>query len=187
MNVGADLKAFHQEMGQAFTLYLKSKRSEFRRCIMSKAERQMNKAFSSYLLKLRESSGLSIQQVAEITSISPAYISRVERGLRNCLTLPLLELFAKCYKRPALELISVALTGAENNAEKQPLLSTIIYSHSFILGVGEYGNKEVGKEVKDAIVSIVNFICECAWDAESKIKDALVLVEYVEKLKEVLN
>lgn len=64
-------------------------------------------AFGEYLKKLRLKRGLTLKELAELSGISPSYLSRIERGERN---VPHPRLFKKL--APALNLTPRQLLAA---------------------------------------------------------------------------
>lgn len=149
---------------------------------MQKTGREMNQCFGSYLKELREMQGLSLSQVQEMTGISASYLNRIERSVRRAVSLPLLEQIARCYKRPTMEVLSVALNGYCHEYQELPLLTSILYSHNFLIG-----DSEVSKQCKEYIVETINCIVSSEWTADSRIKDTLMIVNCVDKLKKALE
>lgn len=61
--------------------------------------REMNVNFGRYIKGLRVNKDYSLKFAAEITGISASYLNRVERGIRKCVSLPIIESLARCYGR----------------------------------------------------------------------------------------
>jgi len=77
-------------------------------------------AFGEYLKKLRLKRGLTLKKLAELSGISPSYLSRIERGERN---VPHPRLFQKL--APALNLTPRQLLAAagyinQSGAAREP-------------------------------------------------------------------
>jgi HTH-type transcriptional regulator, competence development regulator len=64
--------------------------------------------FATYLRTLRKQKGLTLKQVEKAAQVSNAYISQLERGLRNPPHPDILNRLAKVYQVPARELMVVA-------------------------------------------------------------------------------
>jgi HTH-type transcriptional regulator, competence development regulator len=64
--------------------------------------------FGSYMHRLRKSKGLTLKQVESQARVSNAYISQIERGLRNPPHPDILKRLAKTYDVPHRELLVVA-------------------------------------------------------------------------------
>ena len=64
--------------------------------------------FGEYMKKLRKAKGLTLKQVEEAASVSNAYISQFERGLRNPPHPDILKRIAKCYDVPQEEILTRA-------------------------------------------------------------------------------
>ncbi len=68
----------------------------------------MQANFGSYLHSLRKQKGLTLKQVEKTAQVSNAYISQIERGLRNPPHPEILNRLAKVYEVPARELMEAA-------------------------------------------------------------------------------
>jgi transcriptional regulator with XRE-family HTH domain len=74
-------------------------------------------SFGSYMRRLRKSKGLTLKQVESQAKVSNAYISQIERGLRNPPHPDILKRLAKAYDVPHRELLVVAGYLEEDSAE----------------------------------------------------------------------
>jgi transcriptional regulator with XRE-family HTH domain len=74
-------------------------------------------SFGSYMRRLRKSKGLTLKQVETQAKVSNAYISQIERGLRNPPQPDILRRLAKVYDVPHRELLIVAGHLEEDSAE----------------------------------------------------------------------
>jgi transcriptional regulator with XRE-family HTH domain len=140
----------------------------------------MSESFGSYIRTLRIAQGKSLQQVQNETGISGAYINRMENNTRRCCSIPIIEGLAKCYDRPICEMVDMAI-GRNCETEKKQLFFTIIYGHDFVLA-----GREVTIEIKDSLYHLINYVANCEWSDESKIKDSLTIMTKVEELKKAL-
>jgi transcriptional regulator with XRE-family HTH domain len=74
-------------------------------------------SFGSYMRRLRKSKGLTLKQVESQAKVSNAYISQIERGLRNPPHPDILKRLAKAYDVPHRDLLVVAGYLEEDSAE----------------------------------------------------------------------
>jgi transcriptional regulator with XRE-family HTH domain len=74
-------------------------------------------SFGSYMRRLRKSKGLTLKQVETQAKVSNAYISQIERGLRNPPQPDILRRLARVYDVPHRELLIVAGHLEEDSAE----------------------------------------------------------------------
>jgi HTH-type transcriptional regulator, competence development regulator len=74
-------------------------------------------SFGSYMRRLRKSRGLTLKQVESQAKVSNAYISQIERGLRNPPHPDILKRLAKAYDVPHRDLLVVAGYLEEDSAE----------------------------------------------------------------------
>jgi transcriptional regulator with XRE-family HTH domain len=74
-------------------------------------------SFGSYMRRLRKSRGLTLKQVETHARVSNAYISQIERGLRNPPHPDILNRLAKVYDVPHRDLLVVAGYLEEDSAE----------------------------------------------------------------------
>ena len=73
--------------------------------------------FGSYMRRLRKERGLTLKQVETHAKVSNAYISQIERGLRNPPQPDILKRLAKTYDVPHRELLIAAGHLEEDSAE----------------------------------------------------------------------
>ncbi len=66
------------------------------------------KRFGAYLRELRRAKGLSLKKVEQAAGVSNAYVSQIERGLRNPPHPEILNRLAKIYGVPARDLLIAA-------------------------------------------------------------------------------
>ena len=65
-------------------------------------------ALASYLRNVRKQRGLSLKRVEKSAGVSNAYLSQLERGLRNTPHPEILKKLAKVYEVPLTELLAAA-------------------------------------------------------------------------------
>ena len=71
-------------------------------------------ALASYLRNVRKQRGLSLKKVEKSAGVSNAYLSQLERGLRNPPHPDILKKLAKVYEVPLTELLAAAGYVEEN-------------------------------------------------------------------------
>ncbi len=143
--------------------------------------REMNVNFGGYIKGLRVNKGYSLHSVSQITGTSASYLNRVERGIRKCVSLPIIESLARCYGRSPLELVEIALNDTYNS-DKLPLFETILYNNRFVID-----DREVSKEAKDAIFELVNEVMNLKWLESTKVQDALNVITIINKFKNCIS
>jgi HTH-type transcriptional regulator, competence development regulator len=74
--------------------------------------------FGAYLKQLRKEKGLTLKQVEKAAHVSNAYISQVERGLRNPPQPDVLKRLAKAYEVSQRELMVAAGHLEEDSSER---------------------------------------------------------------------
>ncbi len=74
-------------------------------------------SFGSYMRRLRKSKGLTLKQVESQAKVSNAYISQIERGLRNPPHPDILKRLAKAYDVPHRALLVAAGYLVEDSTE----------------------------------------------------------------------
>jgi HTH-type transcriptional regulator, competence development regulator len=74
-------------------------------------------SFGTYMRRLRKSKGLTLKQVEIQARVSNAYISQIERGLRNPPHPDILKRLAKTYDVPQRDLLVAAGHLEEDSAE----------------------------------------------------------------------
>jgi HTH-type transcriptional regulator, competence development regulator len=79
--------------------------------------RQAMENFGSYMRRLRKSRGLTLKQVETQARVSNAYISQIERGLRNPPHPDILKRLARAYDVPHRDLLVAARYLEEDSAE----------------------------------------------------------------------
>jgi transcriptional regulator with XRE-family HTH domain len=83
----------------------------------------MSSQFGTYMRTLRKQKGLTLKQVEKAAQVSNAYVSQIERGVRNPPHPDILNRLAKVYEVPARELLVAAgyLTEDGEMAKKQKI------------------------------------------------------------------
>jgi len=68
----------------------------------------MDNKFGNYMRKLRKEKGLTLKQVEKVAEVSNAYLSQIERGVRNSPHPDILKRLAKAYEVTHRELLIAA-------------------------------------------------------------------------------
>jgi len=68
----------------------------------------MDNKFGNYMRKLRKEKGLTLKQVEKVAEVSNAYLSQIERGVRNPPHPDILKRLAKAYEVTHRELLIAA-------------------------------------------------------------------------------
>ena len=68
----------------------------------------MDNKFGNYMRKLRKEKGLTLKQVEKVAGVSNAYLSQIERGVRNPPHPDILKRLAKAYEVTHRELLIAA-------------------------------------------------------------------------------
>lgn len=116
------------------------------------------KKFGSYLRELRKSHRLSLKQVEKAAKVSNAYLSQVERGLRNPPHPDILKRLAAVYEVPSRDLLAAA--GYLETDAKEPTRDQIeqAFQHVIMDPNYRYGTRLKGsalsQEVKLFVVEI---------------------------------
>jgi transcriptional regulator with XRE-family HTH domain len=124
---------------------------------------------------------MSLKDVENLTGISASYLLRLEDSKKLSPSLGLIENLARCYRRPPEELFRMALNG-NYYTEKTPLFETVIYDNRFILG-----GKEADNKTKKALIDLVNGIMKAVWSNDTKVKEAFLIVDEIEKFKKCIS
>lgn len=139
--------------------------------------------FGKLIKMYRLKKGYSLAQLDKLAKVSPSYISRIERNLRSEVS------FAKALRIcfvlgiPYEEMISKAFgeIGLIEVEKEQLTLADTIFHNDFTIQ-----EKVVDLDVKEIIVTMLNFIFECTWDSNTKIQDVYQVSKKIEKLKGLL-
>jgi HTH-type transcriptional regulator, competence development regulator len=114
--------------------------------------------FATYMRTLRKQKGLTLKQVEKAAQVSNAYISQLERGLRNPPHPDILNRLAQVYQVPARELMVVAGylpddAELENRRKTEQAYNHVISDPNYSHGTRLKG-ANVSLEVKRFIVEM---------------------------------
>ena len=131
----------------------------------------------------RTKKGYSLAQLDKLAKVSPSYISRIERSLRNDVSFS--KVLRLCFSLgiPYQEMVSKAF-GEIGQAEVE--VNTLNFADIVFHNEFTIQDKTVHLEAKEDLVSIISFIFECTWDSKTKINDLYEVSKKIEKLKGLL-
>lgn len=144
---------------------------------MKKEKRAINENFGIMIKYLREKQGLSLQEVQDLTGISPSYINRLEKGSRACPTFPIIKKLADAFRVDMVELLEIA--GMETGNTKIRTLEELIVSSDY-----EFLGEKATKEQKQALLEIVEEIIYCSW-SDDLIQDISNICHKIQDFKEI--
>lgn len=152
-------------------------------CLLELENEGLPEDFGKLIKAYRLKRGYSLAQLEKLTKVSPSYISRIERSLRNEVS------FAKalriCFSLgiPYEEMISKAFGEIEQFEvdREKPALADILFHNDFTIQ-----ERTASLDEKEVVVSVINYILDCKWDSETKISDLYQISKKVEKLKSML-
>ncbi len=118
----------------------------------------MPSKFGTYLRTLRKQRGLTLKQVEKAAQVSNAYLSQIERGLRNPPHPDILNRLAKVYEVPVRELMVAAgylaeEAEAENRRKVEQAYEHVLSDPNYSHGTRLKGT-HVSLEVKRFIVEM---------------------------------
>ncbi len=122
----------------------------------------MPSAFGQYLRTLRKRQGLTLKQVEKAAQVSNAYVSQIERGLRNPPHPDILTRLAKVYEVPARELmVQAGYLGEDAEMEERRKLDQA-FEHVASDPAYKFGNRLMGSHVSPEIKRFVVEVYEKA-------------------------
>lgn len=143
--------------------------------------RKVNTDFGSYVRELRNNKNMSLKEVAEETGISASYLNRLETGVRQAPSFPILEKIAQCFGVDTLQLCQVAMNNKSGDFDEQAF-ETVIYNNNFMVG-----DLEADTQLKESIVSLIKCVLGLQWDTHNKYAEIPLVLAEVDKFKKALN
>lgn len=138
-----------------------------------KAVKVFDEAFAEKLKRLRKARGMTLQQLSAATGISPSYISRLERGEKQCPSFPILMELSRALKVDLMTL-------AEGLAEQEGVLD--LYSLMFKSPL-RVADKILTREETMMVLNMIERIVEFEWSRESQWHELSELGNAINKLK----
>ena len=138
-----------------------------------KGNRTIDRSIGRRLRHLRESKGYSLKTLEGKTSISSAYINRIERGERRAPSLPILERLCE-----ALDVSLFDLTQLPTTTEEQKTLFDLLILHDYTIG----DNIPATPEIKEAIFALVQAVIESDLSGDDQYKGAFRIIELAKRL-----
>lgn len=124
--------------------------------------------------------GMSLKQVENETSISSSYINRLERGEKTSPSLPIVFKLAECLHIPYSILMATIFQKVDEKV--QPTISEVLIQNNFTLN-----DQELSKEKRSILITINEFLVDCKWDAENKVKELYMLSEMLDEFKAAIQ
>lgn len=141
-----------------------------------KAIKVFDEAFAEKLKRLRKARGMTLQQLSDATGgISPSYISRMERGEKQCPSFPILTALANALNVDVLTLAE----GLVDKDEVVDLDAIMFRSQLRVAG------KIITEEETARLLQIIERIVEFDWNRESQWHELAELGDAINKLKNV--
>ncbi|MEH7076205.1 helix-turn-helix domain-containing protein [Neobacillus drentensis] len=143
-------------------------------------ERQISEIFAEAIEYYMEKKGLTYQRLGDETGLSPAYIYRIRKGIRQAPSVPVAVRLIKSLQIPKEMVLSLLELNNENPQEQNDLYELLLFQDYTI------GEKEVNIETKRKLSKLIQFAIECEWSMKSLASDLVALSEKVSDLKEHL-
>jgi len=140
-----------------------------------KAVKVFDEAFAEKLKRLRKARGMTLQQLSDATGISPSYISRMERGEKQCPSFPILTALASALNVDVLTLAE----GLVDKDEVVDLDAIMFRSQLRVVG------KILTEEETARVLRMIERIVEFDWNRESQWHELAELGDAINKLKNV--
>ncbi|WP_052947931.1 helix-turn-helix domain-containing protein [Aneurinibacillus tyrosinisolvens] len=142
-------------------------------------DRAVNDNFGSTMKYYRERKNMSLQQLFEKTGVSSGYLCRLENGQRKAPSVPIASKIATALEIPLSLLLDISTN--ETPIDEAPSIAELILYNDCKIDEENL----IGKEAKEILVQIIEFIIEASWDKENKIKQLFDLSELIDDFKEV--
>jgi len=123
--------------------------------------------------------GLSLKQLEELSEINASYLSRLERGEKNAPSLPIVIRIAESLDIPYPVLMATIFQRLESKGK--PSISDVLIQSNFTLN-----DQELSKEKRSILISINEFLVDCKWNADTKVKELYMLSEMLDEFKAVI-
>ncbi|MEQ2529578.1 helix-turn-helix transcriptional regulator [Bacillaceae bacterium CLA-AA-H227] len=152
-------------------------------CLTELDKEGLSEDFGKLIKEYRIAKGYSLAQLDKMAKVSPSYVSRIERSLRNEVSFSKVLRICFILGIPYELMISKAfgeIDQVEIEREKQSIKEILLHNDFIVQG------KTVDVEVKEILISLVNNLFECTWDSKTKIHDLYQLSKKVEKIKGLL-
>lgn len=150
------------------------------RVAQNRVQRRINPNFGALILHLRKKEGYSLQELGDMTGISPSYIHRMEKGERKAPSFKVIEKLADALKVEKSVLLEVA--NLEEESDEVMSLDELLYTHNFTVS-----GKTISKKQKQLFVKILTKIADCEWSPQTKHLDSLEIVDLINEFKELAN
>lgn len=160
--------------------YLKRKFTRKLRVIQNRLDRNIPDGFGSYLKHLRGEKQYALNDVYNLTGISPSYLNRIEKGERKAPSFPIIEKLANVYEVPVDDLLAIAGIKPEGVVTSATTLEQLFYKNEFTVK-----GKELTTKQKDLIVELINSTVQAKWNEKTKVKESIEIMNIVSKLHDL--
>lgn len=131
---------------------------------VKKGKREMPEGFADRLKFFRSMRGYTCQQLADLAKTSSAYINKIEKGVKESVSYPIIEKMADALDVDIVDLIGIKLKNKKKLTSIQEMLVTDEY---LIKG-------ELPKiETRIKLAEVINLLLGCEWVESSKHKDSV--------------
>ncbi|MCG5252478.1 helix-turn-helix domain-containing protein [Brevibacillus agri] len=130
-----------------------------------------------YRIKVKD---MTLKELAEASQLSESYINRLERGEKVRPSVPTVLRLADALDIPHSVLMATTFqSSVENNAPMT--LADVLIQNNYMIN-----ERTLSKEAKALLVKINEFLVQCPWSPQSKVKDLYALSEMVDEFKEAI-
>lgn len=151
-------------------------RNRFRRRDIMKKELGISDNFGKTLKKLRKQRGYTLEQLSELTGISPSYLNRLEKGTRRSPGyIVIIKLANSLNVNPQL-LAGSNLKTSQNEAIG---ISELLFANQI-----EHKGEVLSAIQKEVLLDIVEKILEVRWEKDSILSELQEIGELISELKE---
>lgn len=123
--------------------------------------------------------GLSLKELEELSGVSASYVHRLERGIRKSPSISKILQIAEALQIPNSVLVATIIK--ETKSQHHISLSEILIQNDYLLN-GGYLNKEA----KECLLRINEFVADCQWSPNSKVRELYQLSELIDDFKQAL-
>lgn len=133
-------------------------------------EKNIGESLGRYLKHERQSKGLTLAALSEMTGISTSYINRLEKGDRKTPSIQTVQKLSEALNVPLSAFMNVVKDG---NKKGSITLSQLIYAHQIKL---KEEDEPLSADKKSQILNIIEYISTMEWK-DNKVKELSKLME----------
>jgi transcriptional regulator with XRE-family HTH domain len=142
-------------------------------------EEEMPEALGILVRYYREMRGMSLQDVYEISGVSPSYVNRLERNERKSPTVKTLKKVTSGLRIPA-ELIFEIIFNEKVSLDKELSLEALLICSDYVIK-----GEPAGAEIKQLLVELMKHVFTCDWTADTKMREAYKLAEIIDRIRKI--